>query len=726
MRLLKLSIFVLLNCLAALVKAQTACPDNINFMKGDFTNWKCSTGTVDPSGIVSFDGFVPVTGRQTLAINTYTGVDPYGNFPVVAPNGSKYSLQLGNSSGNHEAEQVSYTFTIPADKPDYIFTYYYAVVLQLTSHKDFERPRFRVVLTDVTTNEVIPCGTHDFISGDGLGSFQKAPGADSVEFRDWSTVAVELAGKAGHTVRFDFTTNDCVYVKHFGYAYLAFDDPCVLNSDPITGTKYCRGVNSVTLKAPPGFDQYIWKQVGSNVVVGNSQLLTLTPVPADGTKFTVDAESFTGVGQGCPASFATTVHKVDEDLVFKVLTSVKVCEATGVDLTAPEITAGSGADLTFKYYADANQQVVVRDPTAIHASGTYYIKGTNAAGCEDILPIQLELVPDPVVRVTNPVAACIPATIDLTDPQIVGGYNPNLKYEYYRDIQMTILEPNPKRLTDGGIYYIKVINSTGCSIQASVLVTLDKTPYIKPQEVSGCAPFDITSIDKSADTPGLLYSYFTDAAATIPLAKPDSIVTSNTYYELGITTNKCVVPTVIPIKVNIYSPAVLNITPPAPVSYPLTIDINNAFAVMAGYTYSFYTDSAATTRLVNYKTVNTTGKYFIKAVNATGCQIIKAATLTVNPPENAGLDTKNTFTPNGDGINDEFKPVLLGAPQVKYLKIYNRNGSMVFETKDVSQYWNGTFNGSPLPTGTYYWVFSCYDLFYKHDVVKSGSVTIIR
>ncbi len=727
MRPFKFVVLLLFICLAKTLKAQT-CPDNIDYIKGDFTNWKCSTGSVDPEGVVSFDGFVPVYGRHTLNINTSTAVDPYGNFPVVAPNGSKYSLKLGNSGGNHEAEQVSYTYTIPADKPDYIFTYYYAVVLQLTAHKDYERPRFAVKLTDVTTNEVIPCGTHDFISGDGLGSFQRASGTDSVEFRDWSTVAVELGGKAGHTIKFDFTTNDCVYTKHFGYAYLAFDDPCLLNNEPITGTKYCNGVNSVTLKAPPGFDQYTWRQVGSNATLGGQQELVLNPVPPDGTQYTVDAESFSGVGAGCPATFTATVHKVDEPLIFKVKSLALACQTAGVDLTAPAITAGSGADVTFKYYADANQQVVVRDPTAVHASGTFYIKGTNAAGCQDLQSIQLSLVPDPVITITNPALICAPATVDLTDPAIVGGLNSGLIYKYYLDQAATQPVPNPKSVSLVGSYYIMVTNATGCSAVFPVKVDILPIPYIKPITINDCGPLNATlPVYHADDTNGLTYKYYKDAAATILLDDPKHITQNGTYYVVGINQLGCTTLSPVPFTVSLYPLTQLDIKNPVPLVFPLTIDLSSTYTSIAGYTYSFYSDSGATVLLSNYSAVAITGKYYIKAVNnSTGCQIIKAVTAVINPPDYAGLDAKNTFTPNGDGVNDEFKPKLIGAPKVNYLKIYSRNGSLVYETKDITQYWQGTMNGGPLPTGTYYWVFSCYDTFYKKDVIKSGSVTIIR
>lgn len=61
-----------------------------------------------------------------------------------------------------------------------------------------------------------------------------------------------------------------------------------------------------------------------------------------------------------------------------------------------------------------------------------------------------------------------------------------------------------------------------------------------------------------------------------------------------------------------------------------------------------------------------------------------------------------SFTPNGDGLNDVFKPT--GQDILDYnLQIYNRWGELIFESDDVQFGWNGIFNGDPSPHGQYLW-----------------------
>ncbi|WP_315819887.1 gliding motility-associated C-terminal domain-containing protein [Paraflavitalea speifideaquila] len=53
------------------------------------------------------------------------------------------------------------------------------------------------------------------------------------------------------------------------------------------------------------------------------------------------------------------------------------------------------------------------------------------------------------------------------------------------------------------------------------------------------------------------------------------------------------------------------------------------------------------------------------------------------------LDIPNTFTPNNDGINDEFRIGVTGYFKLNGLRIFNRWGQLVFESKDLNYVWNG-------------------------------------
>ncbi|HWK07817.1 MAG TPA: hypothetical protein VNS58_29500, partial [Puia sp.] len=64
-----------------------------------------------------------------------------------------------------------------------------------------------------------------------------------------------------------------------------------------------------------------------------------------------------------------------------------ICVPNTVDITTAAVTAGSSSGLTYTYYTDAATTTSLSNPTAIAASGTYYIKGTAATGCNTIVPV---------------------------------------------------------------------------------------------------------------------------------------------------------------------------------------------------------------------------------------------------------------------------------------------------------------------------------------------------
>jgi len=65
----------------------------------------------------------------------------------------------------------------------------------------------------------------------------------------------------------------------------------------------------------------------------------------------------------------------------------------------------------------------------------------------------------------------------------------------------------------------------------------------------------------------------------------------------------------------------------------------------------------------------------------------------------------NSFTPNGDEINQTFQPVFVSGfdPFDYVMTIYNRWGEVIFETHDVDRGWDGTYGGEIVPDGSYLW-----------------------
>ncbi|MES2446055.1 MAG: PKD domain-containing protein [Bacteroidota bacterium] len=90
----------------------------------------------------------------------------------------------------------------------------------------------------------------------------------------------------------------------------------------------------------------------------------------------------------------------------------------------------------------------------------------------------------------------------------------------------------------------------------------------------------------------------------------------------------------------------------------------------------------------------------------------------------AALFIPNTFSPNQDGINDEFVVTVLNLKKYE-LFIYNRLGENVFQTSNIFNNWNGKHKNQDVPVSTYYYVIFGKNI-YNQDVKYTGSLTLIR
>ena len=82
----------------------------------------------------------------------------------------------------------------------------------------------------------------------------------------------------------------------------------------------------------------------------------------------------------------------------------------------------------------------------------------------------------------------------------------------------------------------------------------------------------------------------------------------------------------------------------------------------------------------------------------------------------------NAFSPNNDGVNDEFKPSPSATcTSEKYqLNVYDRNGSLVFQSIELDKAWDGKFRNEPAPSATYYYIVQ-----YTYSTEDNGTTTEI-
>ncbi|RYZ48975.1 MAG: T9SS type B sorting domain-containing protein, partial [Sphingobacteriales bacterium] len=146
---------------------------------------------------------------------------------------------------------------------------------------------------------------------------------------------------------------------------------------------------------------------------------------------------------------------------------------------------------------------------------------------------------------------------------------------------------------------------------------------------------------------------------------------------------------------------------------------NLAVNPSGSYTYKWNTGETVPTL-----TVVQEGKYSLTVATEYEC----ATTESMIVRKDCYIDIPNSFTPNGDGVNDYFFPrQLLGKSIMAFsMQIFNRWGQKIFDTnKTDGRGWDGKFNAKDQPTGVY---------IYKMSVVLdgnkmenyTGNVTLLR
>jgi gliding motility-associated-like protein len=113
----------------------------------------------------------------------------------------------------------------------------------------------------------------------------------------------------------------------------------------------------------------------------------------------------------------------------------------------------------------------------------------------------------------------------------------------------------------------------------------------------------------------------------------------------------------------------------------------------------------------------------VKALDPNHCQDRISAPATTNTlPDQIFIP--NAFSPNNDGLNDEFKVegFIIRSMQ---LRVFNQWGEIVFETTDQNRGWDGKHKGKLQPSGVYMYVCSMV-LQDGSKVVRKGAVNLVR
>ena len=168
-------------------------------------------------------------------------------------------------------------------------------------------------------------------------------------------------------------------------------------------------------------------------------------------------------------------------------------------------------------------------------------------------------------------------------------------------------------------------------------------------------------------------------------------------------------------------------TPNIDTSTAVGLPIQLAVSGAATYTWqpsSFLNNTTSSNPIF---TASAAGNYplSVQGTTAQGCKSNKSISIKVIASSNAVL-IPNTFTPNGDNLNDKIKLTCSGLQSLSYFTIYNRYGETVYtQTSCNAKGWDGTYKNTAQPQGVYVYTWAGID-FRGNAVNGKGTIMLVQ
>ncbi|MFZ6050384.1 T9SS type B sorting domain-containing protein [Halocola ammonii] len=370
-----------------------------------------------------------------------------------------------------------------------------------------------------------------------------------------------------------------------------------------------------------------------------------------------------------------------------------LCEGDTVLLDAEN----SGS--TYNWSDDSHGQTLT-----VNQSGEYWVEVTNAAGCVETDTVLLDFSANPVVGLEDEVTICNGDFLTLD----AGG--DGVDYDWNSSHQTQSIT-----VGDSGVYVVEVTNADDCATFDSTIVSVVPYPEVDlGSQLTLCEGEEVTL---DAGNPGLTHEWSTgEDTQTIT-------VTESGNYLVIVSNEACEV--IEDVSVGVFPLPESNLRSSVKYCFgmeedPLVLDAGDG-----GATYAWRNGEDD-----QQITVFAPGYYEVTITTAFGCQ----ATFSSEVEENCSshmLYIPNAFTPDGDGLNDVFRVYGEGVVEYKML-IFDRWGTLVFESEDMNQAWRGEVRGGekyPEHEVFTYRVIYKYeeeDLSISDPVEKTGNITLIR
>ena len=422
----------------------------------------------------------------------------------------------------------------------------------------------------------------------------------------------------------------------------------------------------------------------------------------------------TGSGpNGCTAKDTVTIT-INAVPVVNTIAPVSICRGDSILLTtnsnaqthqwSPPLSVNNSG-MQNPYFTDTVSQVMI-------------ITGTNSSGCFVKDTVNITVKPKPNVQSIADVNTCATQTVTLTTS---GAQTYN--WTPVTNLSNASIESPVFNGVGNYTYYVTGTAANGCTDKDTVNILIGNKPVFNaPANATICATSSVQLNGNNGNayqynwSPGI---YLSNAGIENPLANPPFTTT----YMLQVYDPVCNYDSLFNVVVNVNQLPLVN----AIKSNDIDCARPTSKLLASGANQYEWSPSDGLNNPLIYNPVaspqNTT-TYIVTGTDQNGCVNKDTLLLNVKGQNYFGFNIPNSFTPNGDNLNDCFGVPFWGDVEFFALTIFNRWGEKVFETYNKFDCWNGTYKSTPAPTGNY--VFILTGKTQCGIVNKKGNLLLLR
>ena len=617
----------------------------------------------------------------------------------------------------------------------------------------------------ICQGEIYPVGTHVYTTaGTYLDSLTSIiTGCDSIVTTILSIYPVYhinvnktiCQGKIYHVGIHNYTTSG-TYIDTLTTYYLSCDsiitsnltvnpvkdiiiNPVICQGEIVTigtHTYNIAGTYIDTLSTSLGCDSIIT----TNLTVNPTKQTTLNPVICQGEAVTIGTHSYTIAGVyndtlstslGCdsiitinltvnPTKQTTLNPVICQGEIFNVGVHFYNTSGTYID----SLTTFLGCDsiittnLTVKpiYNITDNKTICEGEVVSVgtnnyNNTGTYIDTLSTSLGCDSIITTYLTVNPVKVSTINPIICQGEFYQIGVHAYNTAGTYKDTLSTSLGCDSIVTtnlIIIPQyniilNRFICQGQMYQVGIHNYTTTGIYKDTLTTLN----------SGCDSIITTNLFVNPIKHTTVNPVICQGEAYYMDSHPYTL--AGTYVDTLITSIGC--DSIVTINLLVVPFPIINLGNDSTLCYGQSLSLDATYQYA---TYLWQDNSTNPTYNVNHE-----GTYYVKLSIDSNC----FANDTINIYYkycDTSIYIPNSFTPNGDGLNDVFT-IKTNYNFINFkLVIYDRWGELLFESDDINKGWDGTYKGKVAPLNVYIYQFTGTIKETGENIKKTGRVTVVR